>query len=287
MDRVDHRVALAVVDQAEQPAAHAHAQQEVDRLVHGATAAQQDGGADGFDLDLPEPRGLEQCGGLVGVLEREHARSAGQPAEVGKLGVLRHRVAQDHEPLVGLQSLPTDERGPAPRRQGAAEVRERPLGFVEEHDTELADQHVEGAVGEGVGLGVCHDELGVCQRRGASPTGGDLEQRGREVHAERRPSAASRGERRGAAPAPDVEDRLVRLESDVREQGVGERCELTVVAVGVVDVVHRLATVPRLGLLLVGHRVPPVRSGGGVRHRTDRFEPACGRETGVSRETGV
>ncbi len=50
----------------------------------------------------------------------------------------------------------------------------------------------------------------------------------------------------------------MRLETNACEQRLGEGRELTVVSVGVVDVVHRLGAVPGIGLLLVrAHGEPP------------------------------
>ena len=70
-----------------------------------------------------------------------------------------------------------------------------------------------------------------------------------------------RRQRRDTAAAADVEHGLMRLDACASEQGVAERTELAVVPVGVVDVVHRLATVPGLDLPLIDtHRSPLAES---------------------------
>ena len=137
-------------------------------------------------------------------------------------------------------------------RERTPKVCEREHRVVEEHQTELADGKVEGTFGEGIGLRVRGDELGVVDRRGAGSIGRDLQQRLGEVHADRGAGPASRHEGRRTATTADVEHRMVWFESYPLQQGVGEWRELAVVPVGVDDEVHRLGAVPGFDLLLVG-----------------------------------
>ena len=53
---------------------------------------------------------------------------------------------------------------------------------------------------------------------------------------------------------------MVRLESPASQQGVAEGHELAVVAVGMIDIVHGLATVPCLEVLLVRSERNPLVS---------------------------
>jgi hypothetical protein len=62
---------------------------------------------------LIEPGGAEQRRDLVRSTQREHARSPDLPSELGELGVSADRIGDQHQPFVGVKSLPTHERGTA------------------------------------------------------------------------------------------------------------------------------------------------------------------------------
>jgi len=91
--------------------------------------------------------------------------------------------------------------------------------------------------------------LSICAVRARS--GRDLGQWRGDVDADRCVGDAGCGEGEGAAPAAHIEHRAMRCQPDQVEQRLGERRQLAVVAVGVVDVVHRLAPVPGVRLLLI------------------------------------
>jgi hypothetical protein len=61
-----------------------------------------------------------------------------------------------------------------------------------------------------------------------------------------------------AASASHVQHRMVRLQLPASQQGVADGQELTVVAVGTIDVVHGLTTVPCLELLLIRAQCNPL-----------------------------
>ena len=106
--------------------------------------------------------------------------------------------------------------------------------------------------------------------RGARPLRRHIDQRRRDVDTHRTTNVTGRPQGRLPGPATDVEHRVPGTERHRTEQGVGERCELTVVAVDVVDVVHRLGAVPCLGLLLVrSHAIVLIVSGGPWTRRRD------------------
>jgi hypothetical protein len=132
-----------------------------------------------------------------------------------------------------------------------SKIGERQFGVIEEHDPELADDAVETAACDAMGLGVGDDELDVLDRGGSNPASRDLDERFGEIQADRLTDTTGGGLSRGAAPASDVEEDVVRLEVGTVQEGRRERLELTVVPVGVFDVVDGLAAIPRLELLLV------------------------------------
>ena len=109
---------------------------------------------------------------------------------------------------------------------------------IEEHEPELADHEVERTRSESVGLGIGDDELDVVDPRCRGPLGCHLRQWRGDIDADRRVGEASCREGESAAPAAHIEQGSIRCHPDLFEQRLGERCQLAVVAVGVVNVVH-------------------------------------------------
>jgi LysM repeat protein len=248
-----------VVAEAAAPARHAVAEQEVDRLVDAATASDDHHRGVRLALDLLEPGGAEQCDDLVGFAESEHAWSAGQPAERGQLDVSAHHIADQRQPLVGLETLPTDERGTTAGPQRASDVGEGLHRVVEEHKPELADEEVERAGREGVRLCVRDHELHVVNRSCPRPATGQLHQRLRQVDADDSLGLCRDRERRRARSAANVEHDPLRVTPRSFQQPLGERFQLALVTVGVVDEVQGLRAVPRLRLSFVRWHEAPCR----------------------------
>jgi hypothetical protein len=173
------------------------------------------------------------------------------------------RIGDQHQPLVGVKSLPTDERGTAVGGERVSDVGERSHGLVEEHQSELADQEIERAGDEVVSLCVSDYELRVgdpCNPRSASC---QLHERLRLVDADDAFGAGGRGKRRRARPTADIEHDLVRAAPSPFQKGLGERFELAVVSVSVGDEVRGFGSVPRLRLSFIcwHWRLADVRAG--------------------------
>ena len=139
------------------------------------------------------------------------------------------------------------------RRQRSPQVGERRHRVVEEHQPELGSPRRRRlALGQGVGLRVSHQELDVGRATprppAASPPRPAAPRCRPRPHDERDGAA-----RRTASPVPHPTSSTENPGPSVHriEEGIGERGELAVVAIDVVDVVHRLAAVPGLGLVLV------------------------------------
>jgi hypothetical protein len=217
-------------------------------------------GVSGVALDLLEAGGIQQGGDLAGMAEREHAGPSGLSAEMGQDYVLGHGPPEHHQPLVGLESLTAHECCPPSGCERSPKVDEGSHRCVEEHDPELADDNIEGACAEAVGLGVGDDELGVGDASSPSPVARHLHGGFGQVGADRALDQAGCPERGRATAASDVQHRMVRLEPPASQQGVAEGHELAVVAIGTIDAVHGLATVPCLEVLLVRSERNPLVS---------------------------
>ena len=226
------------VDEPEQPFRHAHVEEEVDRVVGAASTSEDDRGSARVARNLFEPGGTEQRRDVVRLGEREHARSARQPAELGQLDVLTDRIRDERQPLVRGETLPGHECGPAPGTQRPSDVGERRHGVVEEHQPELADDQIERAGVELVSLRVSDHELGVADPRVLRATPCQFDERLRKVDTGDASGAGGGGQRRRARSAADIEHHVVCLGPCPFQECLGEGLELTVVAVGVVDEVR-------------------------------------------------
>ena len=157
-----------------------------------------------------EPGGAEQRRDLVRSTQREHARSPDLPSELGELGVSADRIGDQHQPLVGVKSLPTDEHGTAVGGERVSDVGESPHGIIEEHQSELADQEIERAGDEVVSLCVSDYELRVGDPCNPCSASCQLHERLRQVDADDAFGVGGRGKRRRARPTADIEHDLVR-----------------------------------------------------------------------------
>ena len=126
-----------------------------------------------------------------------------------------------------------------------------------------------------MGLRIGNDELGVREPLAPRPVDGDRRQRLGDVDTDDSPGGGGGSMSQCTTPAAHVEHHVISPDRRSLEHRCCDRFELPVIPIGVVDVMNRLRSVPRVPLCLVGsHRdSSPFLSGSGPYPRSS--DPAA------------